>query len=478
MSQKFQLGFQSQEEEVQGCILPIEGFMPEWLSGTLVRNCPSKYDFANHTSVNHWFDGLAMLHSFKFETGNVTYGCRFLRTQAFNDATAGGRLCSREFATDPPLSLLDRLRGVFQQKFTDNANVNVMRIADSHVAMTETPTVTMFDPNTLQTLGVLNFTDELSGQITTAHPHFDYARNCMINVLIQVSANSCYQIYSMESGSRRRDLIAKIPAKHPAYLHSFSVSERYVILAECAFRLSPLQLLFSGNPYIENYRFERGTSSRFYLVEKNTGSVTTLDCEPFFVFHHVNAFEKGNEVIVDILAYPDASIVDALRLKNLRGSESCVPAAALERFVLNPQKKSVSKERLFFDVELPRINYRTFNAHEYSFAYFAGSSSSQNFLDQVVKFDLSNGGKSVWRREGTYPGEPVFVARPGAVGEDDGVVLSLVLDGQARGSFLLVLDAASMEELARLKLPHVVPFGFHGQFFGEQIIRATVRESC
>lgn len=472
MIQAFQLGFRSQEEQLHGIALPAEGSVPDWLSGTLVRNCPSKYDFANDTSVSHWFDGLAMLHSFKFESGKVTYGCRFLGTQAFNDAKQHGKLCSREFGTDPPLGLFDRIAGVFQQKFTDNANVNVARIADSdseshlYIAMTETPTVTRFDPNSLQTLGVFNFSDELFGQITTAHPHFDYARNCLINVLIHVSASSYYQIYAMESGSHRRTLIAKIPAKNPGYLHSFSISERYIILAECALRLSPLQLLFSGKPYIENYNFDLSNPSRFYLVEKSTGEVTTLECEPFFVFHHVNAFEKGNDVVVDILAYRDAAIVDALRLKNLRSAECSVPAAALERFVLNPEKKSVSKERLFSDVELPRINYRTRNAHQYSFAYFAGSSAPQNFLDQVIKVDLSNGTSRVWSHECAYPGEPVFVARPGAVEEDDGVVLSLVFDGHAQGSFLLVLDARSMDELARLNLPHVVPFGFHGQFFG------------
>ena len=33
------------------------------------------------------------------------------------------------------------------------------------------------------------------------------------------------------------------------------------------------------------------------------------------------------------------------------------------------------------------------------------------------------------------------MAAPGAIGEDDGVVLSVVLDGRRGNSFLLVLDA-------------------------------------
>ncbi len=50
-------------------------------------------------------------------------------------------------------------------------------------------------------------------------------------------------------------------------------------------------------------------------------------------------------------------------------------------------------------------------------------------------------------------------------GEDDGVLLSVVLDGRTASSYLLVLDAATMTELGRARVPHHIPFGFHGQYF-------------
>jgi carotenoid cleavage dioxygenase-like enzyme len=57
------------------------------------------------------------------------------------------------------------------------------------------------------------------------------------------------------------------------------------------------------------------------------------------------------------------------------------------------------------------------------------------------------------------------VAAPDAEGEDTGVLLSVVLDGDRGSSFLLVLDATTFIELARAQAPHAVPFGFHGQYF-------------
>ena len=59
---------------------------------------------------------------------------------------------------------------------------------------------------------------------------------------------------------------------------------------------------------------------------------------------------------------------------------------------------------------------------------------------------------------------PVFVAAPDARDEDEGVLLSVVLDARRETSFLLVLDAGSLEELARVEVPHPIPFGFHGLF--------------
>ena len=47
--------------------------------------------------------------------------------------------------------------------------------------------------------------------------------------------------------------------------------------------------------------------------------------------------------------------------------------------------------------------------------------------------------------------------------EDDGVVLSIVAGADGK-SFLLVLDAKSFEEVARARLPHGIPYGFHGHF--------------
>ena len=82
---------------------------------------------------------------------------------------------------------------------------------------------------------------------------------------------------------------------------------------------------------------------------------------------------------------------------------------------------------------------------------------------KLVKADVTERTATHWSADGYFPCEPVFVPAPDATAEDEGVVLSLLV-GPHDHSSLLVLDAGSMDELARAELPHQVPFGFHGMF--------------
>jgi carotenoid cleavage dioxygenase-like enzyme len=116
-------------------------------------------------------------------------------------------------------------------------------------------------------------------------------------------------------------------------------------------------------------------------------------------------------------------------------------------------------------VELPRINYKKYNTRDYNFVYGISTYNANDFANQLVKVDIIHKASKIWSEKNCYPGEPVFVATPNATNEDDGVILSIILDASNNKSFLLVLDAVTFEEMARAETPHHIPFGFHGQYF-------------
>lgn len=468
-NQKFSLGFSSLDKEIVIDDLPIKGALPSWLSGTLLRNGPAKFE-VGEKKLRHWFDGFAMLHKFSFHQGKVSYANKFLESKAYTYAKEKGKIGYAEFATDPCRSIFKRFVQIFFPKVTDNANVNISKIADEFVAMTETPLPTVFDPNTLKTLGVFTYENTLEGLlIPTAHPHYNFERKESINHFTRFSASSSYNVYRISDKSKTREIIATIPTKEPAYMHSFGITQNYVVLAEFPFVANPLSLLLSGKPFVENLKWKQDQGTTFLLVDKKTGELRgRYTTESFFAFHHVNAFEEGDKVTVDIIAYPNADIVQSLYLDVLRGdtNKSITHFGKFRRYQLSLSNPLVKHEVISEElIELPRINYEACNTKNYRFVYATGSDKNNpdNFLDRLVKIDIQDRTSKSWKEEECYPGEPVFIPSPNATKEDEGII-SVVLNAQKGNSFLLILDAISFVEIARAEVPHHIPFGFHGQF--------------
>ena len=248
-------------------------------------------------------------------------------------------------------------------------------------------------------------------------------------------------------------------------MHAFGMSERYLILAEYPLRVNPLKLAFSGKPFIENYTWRADEPTRFRVFDRATGELRgTYETDAFFCFHHVNAFERGGELVIDLCAYEDASVIDSLYLDDA-GPKGTLPPVELRRYTLDLDGGAVRSEPLADgSLELPRIDYGRRNTRDYSYAYFTGSDDS--WIDRLVKVDVRDGSQVGVARRRLLPGRAGLRPRARAAeGEDDGVVLSVVLDANAGRSFLLVLDAGSFEEVARAEAPHHIPFGFHGQYF-------------
>jgi carotenoid cleavage dioxygenase-like enzyme len=468
MSHQFVHGFSSQTQEITCDCLAVKGSVPQWLSGNLLRNGPAQFEVGPQ-QFRHWFDGLAMLHRFSFHQGEVSYANKFLQSPAFSTAQKTGKISYAEFATDPCRSIFKRVTSAFSPpELGSNANVNISKMGESFVALTETPLPVTFDPQTLETLGIVHHDDRLAGQHSTPHPHYDPERRVGINSITNFSAKSSYNIYAVKDGSTSRNLIGAIAVKEPAYIHSFSITEQYVVLVEFPLVVNPLQMLMSGKPFIENFQWKPERGTRFFVMCKEDGRViNTYSSEAFFAFHHINAFELGNTIIVDIAALPDTSMIDDFYLKKLRAPDATVPCPVFSRYTLSLNTSSLTSEVITDEgIELPRINYERNNASDYQFAYGVNISKQHpdDFWDQLVKVDVRAKTARTWYEDGCYPGEPVFVAAPGARNEDEGVILSVVLDGRKNTSFLLVLDATSYTELARAEVPQHIPFGFHGLY--------------
>ena len=89
-------------------------------------------------------------------------------------------------------------------------------------------------------------------------------------------------------------------------------------------------------------------------------------------------------------------------------------------------------------------------------------------FNSLAHIDLKTGRRTMLEYDaGDAPGEPVFVPRSAAAAEGDGFVLSVVYRGAEDRSELQVFEAQDLAAgpIARARVPHRVPFGFHGNWW-------------
>lgn len=459
------------KNEVERVPCKISGSIPSWLSGTLLRNGPALFS-VDDKRVHSQFDGLAMVHAFEFFPKEVLYSNRFLRSKQYYVMSVEKSLNFSGFAQDPCQKVFKNHLSQYIPKEMEeipNADVSIQDYADKMVALTENRIPVVFDIENLNTIGAFNFKDQVSdGQWESAHPQHDLISRDTVNYYIRFGEKSSYVIWTMADHQSSRKIITELPVDLPSYMHSFALTENYVILVEWPFVVNPKDLIDFKKPFIFNYKWmpERGTV--FTVVDRKSGSmVAKIKDTPFYSWHHVNAFDKAGKIYIDIATYPNADSI-LYYTQNLRTKKEIKKSqqTTFQRFTIDLQSNKLSSETLFTkSIELPRIASDRV-AHEYRYCYGVDADAQfPNSLQEhgiLHKYDVFKKTTKSWYQISCVPGEPIFVSRPGAVEEDDGVILSLVLDMVHHRSFLLILDAHDFIEIARAEAPHAIPFGIHG----------------
>ena len=137
------------------------------------------------------------------------------------------------------------------------------------------------------------------------------------------------------------------------------------------------------------------------------------------------------------------------------------PPSRLTRWVLDLRSGTVTEERRLLEhgYERPSLNL-AFVGKPSRFAYLIDEERAGYMGKGVLKYDLLEQREVAYFDYGRfYGGEALFVPKADAAAEDDGYLLDLLMAEDEAD--LLVLDAGSMEEVARVHLPTRVPFGVH-----------------
>ncbi|APR77976.1 15,15' beta carotene dioxygenase [Minicystis rosea] len=416
--------------------------------------------------ARHWFDGLCLLYAFRIGHASISFRSRLLESDAAREIADDGRSRLSAFGTPTGRHLWERLIQPVQH-ITDNTNVNIVKLGDDLVALTEGDRQKRIDPVSLHAIGDVSFErDHLTGAVAGAHPHFDGER--VVNIATKFGSSGVVSVYQHRAAERRREIVGTWGTTRVPYLHAFGLTPAHAILVAHPFTARSLDMLWSNRGYIDHFEWRPQDGTRLVVMKRSTGAVAEYETDPMFVFHTVNAFECGTETVLDVLAYPSARIVSELRvdrmveqLPDLRPS--------LVRLRMQPGRARADVEKLS-DVgfEFPSTNYRRVNGRDYRYAWGAadGPRANAEYGSSIVKVDVHTGTAAEFSDGENIYGEPVFVARPGASDEDDGVLLSVGTSMRTTTSTLAIIDAKTTTLLARADIDRAIPLGFHGSFVG------------
>jgi torulene dioxygenase len=395
---------------------------------------------------------------------------------------------------------------------------------------TDTSSILQFDASTLEPTGRLKQSTlhpQLNGPLSLAHAQRCPESGDLYNINVSMGKAGVFTVFRIKASTGETDILASITRADlpPAYMHSFFLTESFVIVCVPSTHLAigGLKTLWVGNIIDAIEPFDDQKSCRWFVVDRRgmQGVVAEFESPAGFFFHSVNAFEQVQadtvsstdsediasgkagslDVFCDMVAYPDFEVMNGLYYDVLMNRDNAAAkfwtekrakqyAQSLTRFRL-PVSRPVStvqptsnglhvrQAEVILTIPGPHIGeLSTINpayaTKKHRYVYSLCQRGLSTLADTLVKTDLETREALMWNSpHGHSPGEAIFVARPrgnssgastedGYAAEDDGVLLSVVLDGNKGTSYLLCLDATRMVELGRAEVGFAIGFGFHG----------------
>ena len=238
--------------------------------------------------------------------------------------------------------------------------------------MTEGDRQLVIDDETLAAVRPVAYSkDALGGAIMSAHPHFDFERARVVNAATKFGVGGVISIYEHAPAARQRDVVGSWRTNRVPYVHTFGLTPRHAILVAHPFAVNPVKMLWSSKGYIDHFEWHPQEGTRLVVIDRSSGEVREHVTEAFFVFHTVNAFERGGETVLDLLAYPNADIMASLRTDRMIAERPDL-RPSLVRIVMRPGVERAKVEKLSdIGFEFPSTHYKLVSGRPYRFAYGA-----------------------------------------------------------------------------------------------------------
>jgi carotenoid cleavage dioxygenase len=315
----------------------------------------------------------------------------------------------------------------------------------------------------------------------SAHPKVDNKTGELL--FFNYSKQDPYMRYGVVDESNELAHYVDIPLPGPRLPHDMAFTENYVILNDFPLFWDPALLEHD----VHMPRFYPDMPSRFAVLPRRgaTGDIRWFEADPTFVLHFTNAYEDGDEIVLDGFFEGDPQPLDTggtkwerlfrfLALDRLQ--------TRLHRWRFNLVTGAVKEEQLSESLtEFGTINPEYAGA-SYRYTYAATGKPGWFLFDGFVQHDLLTGKQQGYSfGEGVYGSETAMAPRVGSTGEADGYLVTLTTDMNADASYCVIFDAARVADgpVCKLQLPERISSGTHSTWApGAQLRRWNTAESA
>ncbi|KAH7083515.1 carotenoid oxygenase [Paraphoma chrysanthemicola] len=496
----------------------LEVHVDEYRVGVGRFTVPTSVDDSTPRVVSQYlFDGLALLHKFRIIDGRVHYMSRYTHDGVIRPAKRDGYVTSSFMAQDPCSALLGAQQTMYlpnDHSAPDDININVQPRRGMHLPMDKNPNSrgtqaanpateeVICDARTLEPKRLLTHAyidPELAGNGCCAHPVHDRKRGQTFNYLID--AAGIMYVFALDVASNPAALLWKSPLPcKPCYTHALAMTDKYVVFVR-----NPVSMDTSDptKPLIEAMQCEHDFPTLFYVLNKSDGKlVASYQTPNFYFFHTANAYdfvdsETGNvNVHVDICSYKEEHYpYSEYSISNIINPLKPYQVGNLVRYELEAVNKidpsvigrgTVKASIPGMAAELPRVSKPASMDPNYRYVYGVSGNgvaapgtevrigrlgngvgiTHASFYGHLFKSDWKTGTFKSWipPNDERCPTEPIFIQRPGATEEADGIVITITINREGTNSILVGLDGKTFEVIARADMPQVYALGPHGSF--------------
>ena len=462
--------------------LGFEGQIPTaLLQGDYYLIGPGK--IAEYGRRVHPFDGHGLLRKFTFYNDKIAFRSRFVETEAYTTETRKGKVCHRGIGGLPYRS---SFQNFLLRARKNPANTTVTPWQDKLLCGYEGGWPHIVAPDDLSTLGLEDFSNTLKpGMGFLAHTRFDVQTNELFGVSFKPGKNSTFHIHGYGPDGKSI-LQTAYTLKGMTLIHDFLLTDRYVIIIENP--MAPdypvlLKALIGVEPLILALH-QQERPARILLFPRTGGQPTIIEMDKtYMAFHHACAFESLNSdnelthlTLYSCLfdKYIDFGSEFGYQGYNKPFSNEFSQSQSAQKLtkitIELPSKRCTTEVVSDWGLDFPKVHpLGDGRGSTHIYGATTAPKGSFNPFDTFCRINLQTGAAETWTSDCGILGEGYFV--PTGKTEQEGYVI--VAAYREDGTDLLILNGDDLPAgpVAKIPLPEVFPYGFHGHFSPYQGMR-------